>query len=171
MAAVLEIDESNGTTEVVTDGLTAINAGPIDSATLVPGTSPIVAGTNSYEKWLRMHCTALGGAAAVDTFKVWAAPPPADTVFHFNGSIAQATYEAANHRQTVYAAPATTTTRTPEVMPITEPASANIGIAGSLTGQLSAAGRSDYILLQVRVDSLATSGGTVSVSFGYQIVA
>jgi hypothetical protein len=171
MAAVLEIDESNGATEVVTDGLTAINAGPIDSATLMPATSPIVAGTNSYEKWLRIHLTALGGAAAIDTFKVWAGPPPADTAFYFNGSTAQATYQDTNHRQTVYAAPTTTTTRTPEVIPITEPASANIGIAGSLTGQLSAVGRSDYILLQVRVDILATSGGTVSVSFGYQIVA
>jgi hypothetical protein len=56
-------------TEVVTDGLTAINAGPIDSATLVPASSPIVAGTNSYEKWLRMHLTALGGAAAASQYR------------------------------------------------------------------------------------------------------
>jgi hypothetical protein len=169
MAAVLEIDESNGATEVVTDGLTAINAGPIDSATLVPATSPIVAGTNSYEKWLRMHLTALGGAAAVDTFKVWAAPPPAETSLYFNGATVQATYDVS--KQTTYAAPATTATRTPTVLPITEPGTANIGIGGNLTGQLSAVGRSDYILLQVRVSVAATAGSTLTVSFGYQIVA
>src|SRR4029450_14101503 len=128
MAAVLEIDESNGGTETVTDGIPAIVAGSIDSAVLVPATSPILAGTNSYEKWLRIHLTALGGAAAIDTFKVWAAPPPADTSLYFNGATVQATYDAS--KQTTYAAPATTTTRTPTVLPITEPGPANLEIGG-----------------------------------------
>jgi len=171
VAITIEIDQSNGGTETVTDGITSVNAGSSDTAMQNTATNPITAGQNSYELWLRWHVTSLGGATAVDTFKAWAQSPPANHTFAFNGHTVQATYNGANHKQTVYAAPAATTTRTPETLPTAEPASANIGIGGSLTGQLTAAGRSDYYLLQVRPDSGATVGSTVTASFGYQVVA
>jgi hypothetical protein len=173
MAVVLEIDESNGGTETVTDGITQIVAGSLDqqSNTLTPGAAPLTPGTPAYEKWLRFHFTALGGAAGISTLKVWAAAPPAEHTFQWNGHTIQATYASANHVQTTYAAAATSTTRTPEILPTSEPTSANVGIAGLLAGSLSAVGRSDYILLQVRPTALALAGSTIIVSFGYQIVA
>ena len=171
MAVILEIDESNGATETITANVGALFAGSVDASSFTPTASPITPGQNSYEKWVRIHVTDLGGAAAVTAFKVWAEAPPAQTSLHSNGHTVQATYDAANHKRTAYAAPATSATRTPEAMPSTEPVTANLGIAGSLAGQLTAPGRSDYQLIQVRTTGAATVGATLTVSFGYEAIA
>ena len=171
MAVILEIDESNGATETVTANVAALKAGSIDAASFDPTANPITPGNNSFEKWVRIHVTDLGGAASVLGFKVWAEGPPAQTSLHSNGHTAQATYDSANHKRTTYAAPVTSATRTPEAMPTSEPATANLGIAGNLTGQLTAPGRSDYQLIQVRTTVSATVGATLTVSFGYEAIA
>lgn len=171
MAVILEIDESNGPTETITANVASLKAGSIDAATFDPTGNPITPGNNSFEKWIRVHVTDLGGAAAVLGFKVWAEGPPTQTSLHSNGHAVQATYDSANHKRTAYAQPSTSATRTPEAMPTTEPASANLGIAGSLTGQLTAPGRTDYQLIQVRTTVSATVGATLTVSFGYEAIA
>jgi hypothetical protein len=172
VAVAIEIDQSNNSSgEVVTDGIAELHAASADVAVADIVANPLTAGTPAYELWLRWHVTGLGGAAAVSSFKAWAAAPPAEHSFHFNGHIDQTTYDAANHKQTTFAVPATSTTRTPETLPTSEPASPNIGIGGSLTGQLTAPGRSDYYLLQVRPTALAVSGTSVVASFGYQVIA
>jgi len=171
MAVILEIDESNGATETVTPNVAALFAGSVDAQSFDPTGNPITPGESSYEKWIRIHVTDLGGGAAVTAFKVWAEAPPTHTSLHSNGHTVQATYDAANHKQTSYAAPSTATTRTPEPMPTSEPASANLGIGGSLTGSLTAPGRSDYQLIQVRTTVSATAGATLTISFGYEAIA
>lgn len=170
MAAILEIDESNGATETVTTNIGTLFAGSTDAFFFQATDYPITPGQNSYEKWIRIHVTDLGGAAAVTGFKVWAEAPPAQTSLHFNGHTIQGTYDSGNHKQTSYAQPSTAATRTPEAMPTSEPASANLGIGGSLTGQLTAPGRSDYLLIQVRTTGSATIGDTLTVNFGYVAV-
>jgi hypothetical protein len=55
MAASFEISESNGATPTVTDGITSINFGNVDSPNIVPASHPVTAGNNSYEKWVRGH--------------------------------------------------------------------------------------------------------------------
>jgi hypothetical protein len=178
MAATVEYCESNGATETVTHNLPALpttggtDMGSVDQALLSPQTNRILAGANSYEKWQRVHVTALGGSAAVRTIKVWlTGTPSANTTHHYNGSANQPAYDGANHKQTVYAQPATTATRTPEASPTSEPAQANIGIGGSLTGTLSAPGYSDYILHQIRTTAAATAGATLTWWVAYEEVA
>jgi hypothetical protein len=167
MAVILEMDESNGATETVTPNVLTLVAGSVDAASFDPATYPLTPGANSYEKWIRIHVTDLGGAAAVTGFKVWASAPPAGTSVYYNGSTDQATYNAANHKQVSYSPPVTAATRTPEPMPTSEPASANLGIGGSLTGQLIAPGWTDYQLIQVRTTGSATVGATLTVHLGY----
>lgn len=173
MAAILEIDESNNVAgEVVHDNITALKFGSSDAYNLDPAAFPVAPGANAYEKWLRVHVTSLGGAAAVLGLKVWGAAPPANITLAYNGHTTEATYDSANHKQTSFSAPVTTATRTPETLPTSQPGSPNLGIAGDLTGQLTAPGRSDYYLLQARVGASATVGFTGHVfSFAYEAVA
>lgn len=53
MAASFQFSESNGPTPTVTDGVTSINFGNVDSPNIVPASHPVTAGANSYEKWIR----------------------------------------------------------------------------------------------------------------------
>ena len=175
MAATVEIDESNDSTgEVVTDAISHSNYGAVDAAHLVL-TVPanlITPGQNSREKWHRWHLVDLAGSAAIQTLKFWAsASPPTAWTHFFNGHTSQVNYEAANHRQTSFAAPATSTTRTPETVPTSEPAGPNIGIGGVLLGQLSAPGRSDYLLHQVRTTTAVAVGFLLTLFYGYEDLA
>lgn len=173
MAVTLEIDESNDASgEVVEHDIPEIFAGSDDAFDLVPGDFPITPGQNSYEKWLRYHFTDLGGASAVGNLRVWGeAPSDAEVTLHYNGSTVEGTYDGANHKQTTFSAPATTSTRTPEALPTSQPAGPNLGITGDLTDTLAAPGSSDYLLLQVRTTASATAGDTVVISFGYEVTA
>jgi len=171
MAVTVHIDESNDSSgEVVQEAVTALKAGSIDAWNLDPVANSITPGANAYEKWLRYHFTALGGASAVGTLKVWGdAPSDVAATLGYNGHTVQGTYDTT--KKTAYAAPAATSTRTPNAFPTSEPGSANLGIAGSLTGTLTAAGRSDYLLLQVQTTGAVVSGDTVTISFGYEVTA
>lgn len=167
----IHLDESNNAAgEVVTEAIAALGIGALDATGLVPVTTPIAPGSNTFEKWLRWHVTDLSGFSAVRGLKVWAEPVQA--ALYFNGSEDQTTYESANHRQTVFAAPARTATRTPEGLPTVEPAEPNLGIGGSLAGSLGAPGRSDYLLLQVRAAASAPDlDDAVRVTFAYEAQA
>lgn len=171
MSVVVELDESNDSSgEVVHDGITQLNFGTADVYNQDIVANAVIPGANAMEKWLRLHFTSLGSASAIKGCKVWAAAPPTNITFFYNGHTVQATYDAS--KKTTFSTPATTTTRTPNSLPTSEPASANIGFAGSLTGQITAAGRSDYYLLQPRVGALATVGYTNLVySFAFEAVA
>ena len=63
MAAVVEIDESNGATEVVTHAVASLAMGTVDASGMTPGAAGArqVAGSNGMQKTLRVHMTALGG--------------------------------------------------------------------------------------------------------------
>jgi hypothetical protein len=71
----------------------------------------------------------------------------------------------------VYADPVTTATRTPEAVPTAAPGSPNIGIAGDLTGELTAAGKSDFLLSQIRTNGSAVAGTTLTSTYRYSEVA
>src|SRR5437879_5527436 len=76
MAAIVQVSESNGAVETVTDGITNINFGSADLPNLVPASHklvlPLVSQTAySYMKWLRVHLVSLGGSTQIDTLKIW----------------------------------------------------------------------------------------------------
>lgn len=170
MAALVEIDESNGATEVRTHGIVTAHYGSSDTVNLSPVAVPLTAGTNSYEKAHRWHVTAMGGAVSVRAFRFYATAPAANAQHYFNGTTDQGLYDSPNHKITAYAAPNTLATRTPEVVPQSPPATPNIGVAGILLGELTAAGQTDYLYSQVRTTVSAVSGATMTNSYRYEEV-
>jgi hypothetical protein len=170
MPAVVEIDESNGSVETVTHGILNSNYGSADTVNLTASAAPITAGQNSFEKAQRWHVTNMGGAVAVRAFRFYATPPAVNAAHYYNGSLAQATYDSANHKITAYAIPNTTATRTPEAVLQAPPATANIGVAGSLVGELTAVGLTDYLYTQVRTSVSAVSGTLMTNSYRYEEV-
>ena len=53
MAATFGFSETNTVSATVTDAISNVNFGNIDSPNITPASNPIAAGQNSYEKWIR----------------------------------------------------------------------------------------------------------------------
>jgi len=159
MTATLEIDESNGAGETVTHGITNSNYGSTDTPDLVDTTYPITAGQNSFEKWHKMHFTALGGASKVKNLKVWASVATG-TGWTIKTNARESSYGGA---QTYGTGGPSQTDRSgtygyTQTMPISTPSGANLGIAGALAGELTGVGSSDYLVIQVQTTGAATTG-------------
>lgn len=167
MAATVRIDESNGAGETITNGISNSNFGSNDSANLTAATYPITAGNNSYEKWQKLEVTAMGGSSAVKDIKVW-----------YTGTLSGSDTFKTNARTSsyggaaTYATPvATASSIATQTMPTSAPGSANLGIAGSLSGQLNATGKSDYLVMQIGVNAATTAGATLTINWRYTEVA
>ena len=159
MVATFELSESNGATETVTDGITNLNYGSTDAPNLDPATYPITAGQNSYEKWVRCHFT--GTFNKIDNIRIWMSAGTLVTGESILTNLTTSGYTAAT-----YATPTTSTsTVATNAMPTSEPSSANLGIGGSLTGSLTAAGYSDYWVSQTQTTTAASPGDTNTKTF------
>jgi len=166
MAATVEICESNGAGETVTHNITNSNMGSTDAANLDPVTYAITPGTNSYEKWQRFHVTNMGGSSAIKDLKVWRTGNLGTNASHKTNA------RTTSYTAATYAAPtANASTVATQDMPTAEPSSANLGIAGSLTGQLTGVGYSDYLVHQIQTTSGATAGATCTMNYKYTEVA
>lgn len=168
-AATVVISESNTASETVTDGISNANFGTIDSPSLATGTYPITPGSNSYEKWLRLRVSAMGDATKIDNIKVYApgASFPIGTGTYLKGNQNTGSWSAET-----FAAPVTaTSTKATATYATSQPASANVGISGSLTGSLTAAGYSDYLVLQVLTNAADTTGSSLTLRFEWDEVA
>lgn len=167
MAASVEICESNGAGETVTHNITNTNMGSTDAANLTTTSYPITPGTRSYIKYQRFHVTAMGGSSSVKNLKVWRSGALSGSDSHVTNA-RTSSYGGA----LTYATPVNTAvTGVDQTMPTSEPASANLGIGGSLTGELTAAGYSDYLGHQLVVDSATTAGATCTMYYKYSEVA
>ncbi len=167
MAATVEICESNSAGETVSHNITNTNMGSTDAANLNPTTYPITPGNRSYIKYQRLHVTAMGGSSAIDNLKIWR-----------TGALGGSATHVTNARTTsyagalTYATPVTSSVSTvDQAMPTSEPGTANLGIAGSLTGQLTATGYSDYLGHQIITDSGDTAGSTSTLNYQYDETA
>jgi len=166
-AATVEISESNGAGETVTNNITDSDMGSVDTANLNPTNESIIAGENSFEKWQRFHVTAMGGSSKVDNLKVWR-----------TGALAGSTAHETNAREASYGGAATyatptdsTSTVATQAMPTSEPTGANLGIGGSLTGELTAVGYSDYLVHQLQTNSGDVAGNTTTLNYQYDETA
>lgn len=56
-------------------------------------------------------------------------------------------------------------------MPTSEPATANLGIGGSLGGSLEEAGASDYLVHQIQTDAGDTAGSSSTMNYQYDEIA
>lgn len=165
MAATFQFAQSYGATPTVADigdgsGGNYWNFKDVDDATPANYSSnPITAGNNSYEVWLRGHFT--GTFNVVDNLQFWMS-----TDFSPNTGLT-VKYKANNVGAYVQSVKTTSTVAT-VAMPTSDPGTANVSIGGSLSGTLTSAGYSDYIVLQLQTTVSAAPGDTSSATFTLQ---
>lgn len=166
-AATIEICESNGAGETVSHNITNTNMGSSDAADLNPVSYPVLPGDRTYAKYQRIHCTSLGTSSKIDNLKVWRTGALGGAATHVTNAGTGANYSAKS-----YATPVSTSIADVDnAMPTSTPASANLGIATSLTGALTAAGYSDYFVHQIITDAADIAGSTSSISYQYDETA
>ncbi len=166
MAATVEICESNGAGETVTHDISNSNMGSVDAAQLDPVANPVTPGNNTYEKWQRIHVTAMGGSSAIDNLKVWRTGALGGAAVHVTNA------RESGYSQASYAIPlATASSVATQTMPTSEPSGANLGVGGALAGQLTAAGYSDYVVHQIQTDPGDTAGATTTMNYQYDETA
>jgi len=167
MAATIVINEFNTAGETKTANITNSNMGSTDAVNLVAATYPIVPGEYSYEKFQKFEVTAMGGSSVIDNLKVWRVTALGGSAVHLTNA-RETSYGGAE----TFATPvATTSPLATETMPTTEPSGANLGIAGSLTGTLTAAGASDYLVHQIQTDAGDVVGATCTMHYQYDETA
>lgn len=163
----LEIDEANGAGETLTHNITNANMGNVDSSSLDPVANPVVAGARTFIKYMKMHITAMGGSSKMDNLKVWRTGALGGSATHVTNA-RMTTYAGA----LAYATPVVTAvTAVDQTMPSSVPATANLGIGGSLTGNLTAVGSSDYLGHQIVTNGADTTGSTSTLNFQYDETA
>lgn len=167
MAATVRINEANGVGQTITNNISNSNFGSTDAANLVAATYPITANSYSYEKWQKFEVTAMGGSTKVKDLKVW-----------YTGSLSGSDALETNARTSSYGGAATYATPintnssvASQTMPTSAPGTANLGIGGSLTGELSGTGSSDYLVMQLFVHSATTAGATPTINWRYTEIA
>lgn len=122
-------------------------------------TYPITAGNNSYEVWLRGHFT--GTFNTIDNIQFWMSTD-------FSPNTGLAVYWKGNNVGDYVTPVKTASAIATSTVPTSDPGTANVSIGGSLSGSLSAAGYSDYIVLQLQTTTSAAAGDTSLATFTLQ---
>lgn len=154
MAATVEISESNGAGETVTDNISSGHYGTSDQANIAAATTePITPGNNSYEKWQRLKWES-GSAVQVDTIRIHKSTgsTPSNTD-HFGSQ------DSGTPSNPTYTTPTdSASTEADTELPTSDP-----GVA-TISGTLSASGQySGYWVHQVQVGASATDGDQTTV--------
>lgn len=147
----------SGTTTDLGESGNLFNYKNTDSAgTTGYDTHPIVAGTNSYEVFLRGHWT--GSFNKIDNLKFWMSED-----FSPNTGL---TIKWKGNGVTSYSQPTNeTSTIATSAIPTSAPESANVSIGGALDGALTTEGYSDYIVTQLQTTTSAAPGDTSLAEF------
>lgn len=162
MVATAQLDEYNGAGQTQTANVTNCNFGNTDAPNITPASNPITAGTNAFEKWWKMAFA--GTFNQVDNLKIWKSAGNYVTGEGIDASLTESGYTAPT-----YATPTQTTSVVAvNVLPTTEPAGANLGIGGSLTGNLSSPGSSDYCVMQLQTTGATPPGNVNQKTFTFQ---
>jgi hypothetical protein len=110
----------------------------------------------SYEVWLRMHFT--GTFNKIDNLQFWMSTD-------FSPNTGLTVYWKGNNVGSYQTPVKTDSTIATSTVPTSDPGTANVSIGGSLAGNLTSAGYSDYIVLQLDVATTAASGDTSLATF------
>lgn len=168
MAATVEIDEFNGTTAgTQTHNITNTNMGSTDAVNLDPVANPVTPGNNTYEKYQKIHVTAMGGSSSIQNLQIWRTGALGGSATHKTNA-RTSTYGGAATAATPTASTSTVATQT---MPTSAPGAANLGIGGSLSGTLTATGSSDFLVHQIQTNGADTAGSTSTMNYQYDEVA
>lgn len=163
MAAGFNWNQYNGANTAETSigtGGNIFNFMTVDSAgTTGYDANPITAGKNSMEVYLKADFT--GTFNKINNLQFWRS-----TDFSPNTGL---TLKWKNHGTTGYIQPVTaTSTVATDAIPTADPGSENVYIGGTASGELTAAGMSDYIVLQLQTTTAAAAGDTSLAEFTFQ---
>ena len=165
MAAIVEIDEENGksNSSALTHNISNSNMGNTDASALNPIGNPITPGKNSFEKWQLIHVIDMGTSSMINNIRVWRSGTLGNNAIHLtNASVTSYRGEAK------YQTPTDDTSSIAIFsMPTSNPGSANLGIAGSLTGSLTKNGYSDFLVHQIQTTKAALAGSTTIMNYQY----
>ena len=167
MAATVVINEYNGAGEAEEANITNSNWGSVDSPNLDAVDNPIVPGDNSFEKWQKIVVTAMGGSSKIDNLKVWRTTALGGSAAHVTNARETSYGGAESYVQPV----ATASSVADQTMPTSEPSGANLGIGGSLSGELTGTGSSDYLVHQIQTDAGDTAGASTTMHYQYDETA
>src|SRR5215813_11155375 len=105
MAAIVEVDESNGATETVTHAITGLAMGTVDAPNMTAGAAGArqAPSSNGMAKMLRFHMTALGGGLGITDPRVYCDPATAGWSLYTNAHTNSGSYSAS--KLTSYLAP------------------------------------------------------------------
>ena len=175
MAATVSIAETNGTAPgTETASITNSNMGDADAVNLVAADYPVAPNTNSFEKWQKFNVTSMGGSSRVKTLKVWR-PGALGTGATHKTNARETSYSGAETYNDPSKTDRSATYHYSQTMPTSEPAGANLGIGGSRTGEITAAGNSDFLVHQLQLDGTAVAGvaltGANGMTYKYTEVA
>lgn len=162
MAETFNFYQYNGATTAETSlgtGGNLVNFKANDTAgTAQYNTNPITAGGNSMEIYLAGK---FGGTFnKIENLQFWQSGA-------FTPSTGLAAYWLVNGT-TAYAQPSTAIAVATGAVPTSDPAAENVYIGGATGGSLTAAGASDYIVLQLRTTTAAAAGDTGLAEFTFQ---
>lgn len=156
----VEYNATAGDTGVVAN----VNMGSTNARALAPSTYPITAGTYSFNKLLVGNWS--GTFTRIENLQFWCSASGSGYVtgetIAFDGTTSS--YAGTS----TYATPTNGAAVPANPMVFADPAAANIGIGGSLTGSLESAGESDFINLQMSVTGAASAGATQTKTFTLQ---
>lgn len=161
MVATARLDEANLATESVTTDVSNCNFGNTDSPDLTPASYPSTAGQYSFDKWWFMYFS--GAFNQIDNLQVW-----------MTGSIDSETYyesslTTSGYSEPTFAAPTTSNSTFAQYSIATEdPTNPNLGFGGSLAGNITATGSSDYMVSQFSSDATAAPGDVTQKTFYFQ---
>ena len=157
MSATHQWSESNGAGEVVTNDITTVNFGSVDSADLTPASDPVVTGENSFHKCIR--CKFSSTFTEISNMKIW------------KSLGAYATGEVIQYKEsTAYVQPVETALSGASAIPTSEPSQNVLSAAGTAT--ITAAGYTEYMLLQIQstVSTPAGAAATKTLTFQYDVM-
>jgi len=153
MAANFTWNEYNGAGESETVGISNLNFGSTDAPNLTPVDYPIVAGQNSYGKYIKGAFS--GSFTRIDNIKFWKASGSYVTgeSCQFSGSVSYAQPNANDYGD--------------PTVPTSEPSNPNVGINGDVNGHIDGpcdggtSCKTDYMRVQLLTSS-NTPGGPVN---------
>ncbi len=168
MAATVEIDEQNGAPAgSTTHNISDTDMSTEDSATTDPVANPVTPGSNTMEKWQKIDITNMGGSSKIDNLQIWRTGALGGAAVHVTNARTSAYGGAETYAQPETGASGEAT----QTMPSSDPAAANLGIGGSLTGSLTATGQSDFLVHQIQTNGADVAGSTSTMNYQYDETA
>lgn len=167
MSASVQINEYNLVGEAEEANISNSNMGSSDEPNLVAADNPVIPGENTYEKWQKIVITAMGGSSKIDNLKIWRTTALGGAAVHVTNA-RESAYGGADS----YATPTVSASSVADqTMPTSEPSGANLGITGSLTGELTGTGSSDYLVHQIQSNAGDVVGASCTMHYQYDETA